>query len=75
MVDIVGGSCCYVARSDTESVDSVWHRNMLRQLSAGKNEEWLATDHDVRVVGVVIHLIVGGDHVLGLAMPSVSELQ
>ena len=64
MVDIVGGSCCYVARSDTESVDCVWHRNMLRQLSAGKNEEWLATDHDVGVVWVVIHLIVGGDHVL-----------
>ena len=58
MVDIVGGSCCYVARSDTESVDCVWHRNMLRQLSAGKNEEWLATNHDVGVVGVVIHLLI-----------------
>ena len=75
MVDIVGGSCCYVARSDTEVVDSVWHWNMLGQLSAGKDEERLATYHDVRVVGVVIHLIVSGDHVLGQTMASVGELQ
>ena len=29
---------------------------MLGQLAAGQDEERLASDHDVRVVGVVVHL-------------------
>ena len=32
------------------------HRHVVRELPTGQNEEGLAPDHDVRVVGVVIDL-------------------
>ena len=34
---------------------------MLRQLSAGQDEEGLPSYHDVGVVGVVVHLLVADD--------------
>ena len=43
-------------RGHGDSLGRPGYRHVVRELPAGQDEEGLAPDHDVRVVGVVVHL-------------------
>ena len=49
-------TCGHLTGSDLDTVTVGWHWHMVWQFSAGEDEEWLASNHDVGVVGVVIDL-------------------